>query len=271
MMGVINITPNSFSDGGKFTDLSSIQAQINLFRKYNCKYFDFGAESSAPFNKAISREEELERLRPLFELIREGEFKENETLSFDTYKTETFREAISLIRDLGLRNKVIFNDVSGSLDRELFSLMNEFEFDYVYSHCLVPSRAETLKHMSFLSEKVELCDYFERARKEFSKHGLLERVIFDPCFGFSKTAEQNLELIENIESWIGSGDRWLLGISRKSFLRGLSICDKKDEQFLFSELLHSQILVNWMNKLQESEVLIRLHDPKVFQSALLVK
>uniref|UniRef100_UPI00356275FA dihydropteroate synthase n=1 Tax=Halobacteriovorax sp. TaxID=2020862 RepID=UPI00356275FA len=76
MMGVINITPNSFSDGGKYTSLPLIKDQINHFRNYGCKCFDFGAESTAPFNKAITKEEEQKRLGPLFELIKSGEFRE---------------------------------------------------------------------------------------------------------------------------------------------------------------------------------------------------
>ena len=99
MMGVINITPNSFSDGGKFTDVDSIKHQINHFRNYDCTHFDFGAESTAPFNAGISAREELKRLAPLFELLRSGEFRPFETLSFDTYKLEVFKEIITLVRD----------------------------------------------------------------------------------------------------------------------------------------------------------------------------
>ena len=88
MMGVINITPNSFSDGGNFTDANSIKAQINHFRSYHCSHFDFGAESTAPFNDGISAKEEILRLSPLFDLLRAGEFTPAETLSFDTYKLD---------------------------------------------------------------------------------------------------------------------------------------------------------------------------------------
>ena len=271
-MGVINITPNSFSDGGKFTDVDSIKHQINHFRNYDCTHFDFGAESTAPFNDRISAREELKRLAPLFELLRSGEFRPFETLSFDTYKLEVFKEIITLVRDeLKLTNRVIFNDVSGVMDEDLFKLMNEYEFDYVYSHCLVPSRSETSNHMNYLVDKVDLSKYFSEAREVFKSKSVLERVIFDPCFGFSKSSEQNLALIDSVTDWCSKEDRWLLGISRKSFLRSLSNSKDREEQFLFSELLHAQILSSWMNNLHNSLILIRLHDPQVFHSATLMK
>lgn len=270
-MGVINITPDSFSDGGKYTSLSSIKDQIQHFRNYGCKCFDFGAESTAPFNRAISEREEQDRLLPLFELIRSGEFKEDETLSFDTYKLSTFRKIITFVRECGLRNKVLFNDVSGALDEGLFSLMNEFEFDYIFSHSLVPTREQASDHMEYLSEEIDLLKYFNDAKKVFEKRNLLERVIFDPCFGFSKTAEQNLELINKTHQWIGASDKWVFGISRKSFLRALSPSKDRAEQVFFSELLHGQVLVNWMKNLQSQSILIRIHDPAVFLSAEIMK
>lgn len=272
MMGVINITPNSFSDGGNFTDANSIKAQINHFRSYHCSHFDFGAESTAPFNDGISAKEEILRLSPLFDLLRAGEFTPLETLSFDTYKLEVFEEIIKLVRDeLKLTNKVIFNDVSGVLEEGLFKLMNNYEFDYVYSHCLTPSRSEASNHMNYLLDEIDLSEYFRKAKDVFRAEGYLDRVIFDPCFGFSKNSKQNLDLIETTKEWITEGDRWVLGVSRKSFLRALSHSSKREDQFLFSELLHTQILSSWMNNLHNSLILIRLHDPQIFHSAVLMK
>jgi len=271
MMGVINITPDSFSDGGKYTSLDSIKNQIDHFRKYNCKCFDFGAESTAPFNSAITESEEQSRLEPLFDLIKANEFKNDEILSFDTYKLSTFRKIISLIRDLGHKNRIIFNDVSGFLEEDLFSLMNEYEFDYVYSHSLVPSREKASDHMDYLSDEVDLASYFLEARAEFDKRNVLDRVIFDPCFGFSKTANQNLDLIEKTGEWIEVADKWLLGISRKSFLRALSPSEDKEEQVFFSELIHGQVVGNWMLNIHDKDIFIRVHNPSVFLSAQFVK
>ncbi|CBW26603.1 dihydropteroate synthase [Halobacteriovorax marinus SJ] len=271
MMGVINLTPNSFSDGGRFNDHLDVQKQLDKFREYGCKVFDFGAESTAPFNDAISLEEELSRLEILFDLVRNNSFKEDEVLSLDTYKIEVFREFAALVAKSNLRNKIIFNDVSGALDPELFNLFNDYSFDYIYSHSLVSTRSQASSHMDYLSDELDLRNYFLTARDEFSKRGLLERVAFDPCFGFSKTADQNLRLLESIKNYTDLSQKWLLGISRKSFLRGLSNSKDRSEQFFFSELLHGQVLKNWMRDITEAEVLIRLHDPQIFHFAQLMK
>lgn len=277
MMGVINITPNSFSDGGKFTTTDKIRKQINYFRSYGCSVFDFGAESTAPFNSAVSARDELERLIPLFDLIRGGEFKESEVLSFDTYKTSTFGEILKLTKSCGVSNKIIFNDVSGSLDDELFSLMEEFDFDYVFSHNLAPTRSETSNHMDYNQEVIDLKNYFENAVSEFSKRGFVDRVIFDPCFGFSKSTEQNLELIQNTFDWLNPNFPWVLGVSKKSFLRSLCPVEDDLEKLEFSELVHVQVLVNWfreyekMNLAPKKSIFIRLHDPKIFYASKLMK
>ncbi len=269
MMGVINITPNSFSDGGEFNHVESFKKQIQYLKSYGLKIFDLGAESTAPFNEAISNQVELERLVPFLELIKSGDiFSSSDTLSFDTYKIETMRFILESLKGSSFKGDIIWNDVSGVIDSALFDLMDEYSFTYVYSHNLVPSRDETSHHMNYVSEKIDLVSYFSEAHAIFSQAGVMNRVIFDPCFGFAKSKEQNYQLLTSIDKWCSDKYRWLIGISRKSFLQALSQEEEKSQRIMHSELIHSHLLRQWMDEFPNYDITIRLHDPRVFQTAV---
>jgi len=268
MMGVINITPNSFSDGGEFNSLSSFKNQIAYLKTYDCTIFDIGAESTAPFNDPISIEEEIKRLTPFLELIKSGEiFTHSDTLSFDTYKIETMKYILEFLKDTDYGGEIIWNDVSGIIDDDLIRLLKEYSFKYIYSHNLVPSRAETSDHMNYAEDEIDLFTYFNSAFSVFSQCGVMDRVIFDPCFGFAKSLEQNYELLDTIDDWCLDSFNWLIGISRKSFLQALSVEEDKSSRIAFSELIHVQLLTDWMRSFTSSEMIIRLHDPKVFHAS----
>ncbi|MCO4795144.1 MAG: dihydropteroate synthase [Bacteriovoracaceae bacterium] len=267
-MGVINITPNSFSDGGKHTSSSTVLNEIQLMKKYGCKIFDFGAESTAPFNEGIDSNLEIERFKKYFLPILDSIPKDSK-ISIDTYKIETMRKLL----ESGLeRYNVIFNDVSGSLDIELKELLHDYpNVIYVYSHNLCSSRAATQEHIKFKSNKYgnkfyqEVLSYFKEAETWFLENNINNQVWFDPCFGFSKDYQQNLDLIvetPNLIQEFGTNMQWLLGISKKSFLRKLINGDEEQtEQVERSEVAHSLILDRWVSQIPpDYQVVIRMHD-----------
>jgi dihydropteroate synthase len=274
-MGVLNLTPDSFSDGGKLSSVDLVSQQIQKMRTDNCKLFDFGAESTAPFNKAVSFEDEMKRFEELLYPIL-NDLEPDEGLSIDTYKVEVMEK---LMNSGKLDHKqVVFNDVSGALDSKLedFLLRNP-HITYVYSHNLAPDRKSTQHHMDYLCPyygfelKKHLVEYFEEAKNWFEGKGIENTVWFDPCFGFSKDYQQNLDLISLIPSLIedlGPGQTWLLGISKKSFLRQLSAPDlTREEQFKRSEQAHAAILTFWQHSVTlQNQIVIRLHDISLFQS-----
>jgi dihydropteroate synthase len=223
-MGVINITPNSFSDGGFNLSTAKVRQKIQDFRAYT-NIFDFGAESTAPMNDAISVEEEWTRIESyLLELI--DDLHEDDIISLDTYKSEVFLKFYELARKSSKRVKLIWNDVSGKDDDLLNTLFNDDNFQYVCSHNLCPTRTQTTDHMNFLysgsSESLlsNMIEYFQQFINKYLK--FKNQIIIDPCFGFSKSREQNHFILKNFENFLTSFNerqKFLIGISKKSFLR----------------------------------------------------
>jgi dihydropteroate synthase len=209
-MGVINLTPNSFSDGGEVTPDLFLQKIESLAV---CDALDFGAESTAPFNQAISWELEWERISPYLNLIK----KLPVTLSLDTYHPETIEAFLRFYHDEKMKQNLIWNDVSGKFDENVRDfLKRDDKFWYVFCHNLSPVRELTSSHMDYLDPNLSLknlIDYFLPFKKP--------RVIFDPCLGFSKTYEQNWMILNNWQQLLSGINHqdWLIGFSRKSFLR----------------------------------------------------
>lgn len=261
---IINLTPNSFSDGGVFYNETKVQEFIRRSIQESFTYFDLGAESTAPFNDPISVAEEIDRLSSYLNVINDNFFK----ISLDTYHLETvkwFQEKVN--------RSFLWNDVSGILDKETLKFLKDNpEQEYVLSHTNIKSKDQTSHHMDFVFEGDIYphilakwnCDIQLLKENNIS----LERIYFDPCFGFSKSFDQNFELIKRLVDLEADLpiSRWLLGISKKSFLRkkveSFGIRDK-DSQYQQSELLHLKIAEYWEKHLKRP-ILLRLHEKSLF-------
>lgn len=249
-MGVMNITPNSFSDGGK---LSPELFHARLKEMGPIDALDIGAESTAPMNQSISWKEEWERLRPYMPLLKAYPG----ILSFDTYHPETIEEILRIYHDEHWQQELFWNDVSGKFDDFAYEFLSMSErFSYVLCHNLAPTRPFTGRHMDYVDPELTL----EKIR-DFFVAFKIPRIIFDPCLGFSKTYEQNWMILENfvdLQKMIGH-DRWLVGFSRKSFLRkkfGLELGEELDQKHV--EVLKS-LSKNW-----SGETWVRTHRPELF-------
>lgn len=213
-MGVINLTPDSFSDGQEISSLAKLQQKLSSFK--DVPILDFGAESTAAMNDAISASEELARFEPYLDLI----LSLDKIISIDTYHPET----ISFFQKEWLKrkkkNNLVWNDVSGKLDEEVekFLALGP-EFSYVFCHNLAPARELSSSHMDY---GVDLSgDAYLDHLITYFKPAIQEKVILDPCLGFSKTYEQNWFILDHF-SLLQKHLRhpqWLIGFSRKSFLR----------------------------------------------------
>lgn len=264
--GIVNLTPDSFSDGAQSNTTSGLKQKIEMLS--DCDIYDFGAESTAPFNEAISFSKEVQRLDSL--LLPALKNLKGKKISLDTYKISTIEWFLKSI-NISDYEEVIWNDVSGILDEKTISILKSNpKLSYVYSHCLVDKRENVSKHMDFVAKELDLIKYFNKA--SFKLKGLGNKVYYDPCFGFSKSRAQNHELLINIQKILMSVDHpfWLIGISRKSFLR-FSNLDKKDIRLIFeAELMQSHFLNELMNFLdineRSLELLIRIHDPIVYKT-----
>jgi dihydropteroate synthase len=270
MMGVINLTPDSFSDGGLYCSLEQISDKISNFKKQNVDIFDFGAESTAPFNSIVSEKEERRRLEPLLTYLKKIP-KDSIIVSLDTYKTEIAHWFFSELNwDHG-----IWNDVSGIYDNGVETFLDRFGgHRYIYCHNNSTERSMTGNHMDYVIDEPiysQLKHAFERLDSIKNK----ERVLFDPCFGFSKSYEQNWDIINNWEKLIKLFNDYVVifGVSKKSFMRTKVLESLKvdtvstEDSFYYSELLHYK-LINELKEFTCNETWVRAHDPRLVRLAL---
>lgn len=210
LMGVINITPDSFSDGGKFESADSALGQALKLTREGADILDLGAESSRPNAEALSGQEELERLIPVLQAIRE---KTSTLISVDTTKAEVARECLQCGAD-------IVNDISGLHDSggELADVVREFNAGLILMHRR--GNAKTMQSMTQYDDLIadvlaELKVSVDLALKRGVK---LEQIVVDPGIGFAKDAEQNLKILRELEQFHHLKRPILLGPSRKSFI-----------------------------------------------------
>lgn len=245
----MNVTPNSFSDGGEITP-QNFTEKLKSFGTIDA--IDIGAESTAPMNQSISWQTEWDRLKVFMPMI--GEFKGS--ISIDTYHPETIEEVVRYYVDHGWNQELIWNDVSGKFDGFVYDFLSMTpNFTYILCHNLCPTRAFTGKHMDYVDPELTL-----EKMAEFYTAFKIPRIIFDPCLGFSKTYEQNWEILNRFDELqkLTGHDRWLLGFSRKSFLR--KKFDLTVEQREELDKKHIEVL----SRVKASgEVWVRTHRPEL--------
>jgi dihydropteroate synthase len=253
-MGVMNITPDSFSDGGELDTSQKILEKVKSFGSIHA--LDIGAESTAPMNKSISWQDEWQRWQMVLPLLP----KWKHVVSADTYHPETIFELVKYWKDNKLLYPLFWNDVSGKFDGAVRDFLKEGKrFEYVYCHNRAPLRELTSKHMDYVAKEDGRIE--EELRDFFAPH-IHERVIFDPCVGFSKSYDENWFILDHFAKFqkkIGH-DRWLIGFSRKSFLRKKYKLEIKDKDQL--DKIHSEVLEKVLLKAQ-GEIWVRTHRPEL--------
>ncbi|MCP4913249.1 MAG: dihydropteroate synthase [Oligoflexia bacterium] len=272
-MGVANVTPNSFSDGSKYNDHQSLKAHIEDLVNRGATIIDIGAESTAPFNEPITQEMEIERyenivIPVLKEIVDKDRFK-NITWSFDTYRFDVANFLANEFRDI----RIIWNDVSGVNDEAIIEFLKKHQHtQYVFSFTHVPTRERTSFHMDYLKDDIETSwhDWLNQALNSKLLIDYPQRVFLDPCFGFSKSYEQNMWLLDELAQSFLRHPKWLIGISKKSFLRKTIDPNSetpKEELLSRSEVLHQRYLEGWIRGAQErnfiGELAFRVHDPEI--------
>ncbi len=255
-MGVINLTPDSFSESGKYLKNNNCLDFINEHSD-EVDYFDFGALSTAPFNKSISIEEEKSRFNDFREIISETSRK-NE-VSIDTYRYEVFNS-------LSNGGSYLWNDVSGVIDTQLEKFLEKDEHTYVFTFTNIPEREKTNSHSSFLSNSC-ICDLFKKRIDTFLKVWQRYRKdspILDPGFGFSKSREQNITLLKNLPKLTKQYNyRFLIGLSRKSFLRPKNTPYAADKEKLLSD--RQNFWIKYLLNESSNSLIFRVHNPKLLE------
>jgi dihydropteroate synthase len=209
-MGILNVTPDSFSDGGRFDALENAVIQAKNMTRDGASIIDIGGESTRPGAESVSEDAELERVIPVIRALKLAKLEV--LISIDTRKANVARAALEAGAD-------IVNDVTGLQDPAMRAICAEFGVPAVIMH--LRGKLEELKFSQesqpFENVVLEVRDELETAAKLALKDGV-PSVILDPGFGFGKSLEQNLELLRGIPELKSLGHPVLIGASRKSTL-----------------------------------------------------
>ena len=244
VMGIMNITPDSFYSGSRLSDAYSIRARAREIVDEGATLIDVGAYSSRPNAVDISAKEEMERLRPALQLLRD-EFAEV-PVSVDTFRADV---AKMCVEEYGV---AIINDISGGqLDADMYQTVAALQVPYILMHMRgTPATMQSLT--SYTDIAVDILDYFVERVGQLRELGLHD-IILDPGYGFSKTLEQNYELLSRQEETFGELELPILvGISRKSMI--YKLFDTTPE-----EALNGTTALNMYSVLHGADIL-RVHD-----------
>ncbi len=210
LMGILNITPDSFSDGGKYFALESAIKRAGEMIAEGVDIIDIGAESTRPFSESISLEEEQKRLLPILKELRKT--YQDISISIDTRNSETAMKSVELGAD-------IINDVSGGThDKNMFKKVAELNVPYILTHS-ISTPADMPINPSYENVVEEVYTSLLKNVECLIEAGMKrENIIADIGIGFGKTAEHNFELLKRIDEFTSLNLPLLVGHSRKSFL-----------------------------------------------------
>lgn len=242
VMGILNLTPDSFYDGGKYKSAADILRQVEKMISAGAAFIDMGAYSSRPRAMHISQDEELSRLLPVLELVLK-EFPDA-LISIDTFRSHVAHTAIR-------SGACMVNDISGgSMDEDMFETIAKLQVPYILMH-MVGTPQTMQQNVQYENLVKDIIFYFSKKVFELRKLGVND-LILDPGFGFSKTLDQNFELLQKLELFSGMNLPLLVGLSRKSMLYKLLDLDA-------DRALNATTSVNTIALMKGASIL-RVHD-----------
>ena len=251
-MGILNITPDSFSDGGKYLDFNEALKHAHTLIEEGVDIIDIGGESTRPGSEPVSADKELKRITPIIEALKK---ESNIAISVDTYKPEVMKEVIDM--DVAMINDVYALTQPGAID-----IIKKSNVGICLMH--IQGTPKTMQVNPTYQNVVSEVQSFLKARADLLiKEGIdKSRIILDPGFGFGKTFEHNIELLQGLESFQSLKFPLLVGLSRKSFIRKILNDDHDDH-------LSGSISAAIFSVLKGAKIL-RVHDVKETHSALKV-
>ena len=243
-MGILNITPDSFYDGGKFRTKKSILNQVEKMLEEGATFIDVGAYSSRPKAEHISKDEELNRILPVVSLILK-EYPET-LISVDTFRSEVAKQCVE-------NGAALINDISaGNMDKNMFETIAKLKVPYIMMH--MKGTPQTMQSQTNYDDLLkEILFYFSEKIAEARKLGIIDLIV-DPGFGFAKTIEQNYELLNRLELFKMIERPILVGLSRKSMIYKTLQCSPEGT-------LNGTTVLNTI-ALQKGTSILRVHDVK---------
>ena len=252
IMGILNVTPDSFFDGGLYNTEKKVDIQVMKMIEDGMDILDVGGYSSRPGAKEISINEEINRVIPVVKFLRKT-YPEL-ILSVDTFRSEVARNCL----DLGID---IINDISaGCIDKNILDVVAEYNCPYIMMH--MKGTPQTMQiNPEYENLIKELLIYFAKRIYLAREKGIID-IIVDPGFGFGKTLDHNYTIMKKIENFKLLDLPILVGISRKSFITKQLDIDKKDS-------LNGTTALN-MYFLEKNVNILRVHDVKEAKECIML-
>lgn len=208
VMGILNLTPDSFYDGKKNKNISAILHQVEKMLTEGATFIDIGAYSSRPGATHISEEEELKRLTNILELLL-SKFS-NALISIDTFRSKVALESLEI-------GAAIINDISaGQLDQNMFNVVSQYQAPYIMMH--MKGTPQNMNEMTNYNDIVKEVIYYFSEKIRVARSKKINDIIIDPGFGFAKNKTQNFSLLENLNLFKAFDLPILTGLSRKSMI-----------------------------------------------------
>jgi dihydropteroate synthase len=244
VMGILNLTPNSFYDGGKYANDAAVLKQAEQMLADGADFIDVGAYSSKPNAEFVSTEEELNRLVPTLKSI----LKEFPTtlISIDTFRSEVAKQAIEA-------GASMINDISaGRLDEKMMETVAKLHVPFIMMH--LKGTPQTMVQFTDYEDVVKEVLFYFSEKIALARSFGINDIIVDPGFGFAKTVEQNYEILQKFELFSSLELPLLVGISRKSMVY-------KPLQTTAAQALNGTTALN-MLALTKGGSILRVHDVK---------
>jgi dihydropteroate synthase len=244
VMGILNVTPDSFYDGGRYTHEEAILIHAEQMLEEGASIIDIGAVSTRPGAKVIPEKEELARLLPAIKAVRK--YFPAALISADTYRAVVARAAVEAGAD-------IINDIAGGNgDAGMFGTVGKLQVPYILMH--IQGTPETMQeNPQYTDVCLEVGHYFREKLAEMASSGI-QQILLDPGFGFGKSLEHNYELLNGLDSLCLLGHPVLAGLSRKSMINKTLSCTPE-------EALYGTTAANTIALLKGASIL-RVHDVK---------
>ena len=244
VMGILNCTPDSFFDGGKYDNQTSIVYQVEKMLSEGATFIDVGAYSSRPGAKHISEDEELNRILPVIKLLI-SEFP-SILISVDTFRSQVAEQCIH-------HGACIINDISaGEMDTNMFSTVAKLQVPYILMH-MKGTPQNMQQNPTYTNVVTDLLYYFSKKIAELRELGLND-IITDVGFGFGKTTEHNYQLLKHFELFKNLETPLLVGLSRKGMIY-------KPLEITAETALNATTAANTVALLNGASIL-RVHDVK---------
>lgn len=243
-MGILNVTPNSFYDGGKHKEINSIIHQVDKMLSEGADFIDIGAYSSKASAEFVSEEEEIKRLVPIVKSL--VETFPNIVLSVDTFRAQVAKASVE-------NGVAMVNDIAaGLLDDKMLETVAELKVPYIMMH--MRGNPQTMQSLTDYNDIVkEMIFYFSERIQKARSFGISD-IVIDPGFGFAKTVEQNYEVLHKMELFEMLELPVLVGVSRKSMI--YKVLESSPQ-----EALNGTSVLNTI-ALQKGAKILRVHDVK---------